>query len=163
MKSVNKGSLEFEKPNQYVTFYIGKGIYGIETKKIREITSMTEIIKVPNTLPFMKGVIDLRGTVVPLVDIRIRFNMDIIDYGKDTVIIIIEIEDRLAGIIVDSVSDVIEMSLADIQNIPQFNADIDRDSVSGIGKKGDDLIVVLDVASILSVEEMKTIDDVISA
>jgi len=163
MNSINKDKdgREYEKLNQYVTFSIGRGTYGIDTGKVREIVGMTEIVEVPNTLPFMKGVIDLRGIVVPLIDIRIRFNMDVVDYNKNTVIIIVEIEDRLNGIIVDSVSDVMEMSLADIQNTPQFSEDIERKAVSGIGKKGDELIVILNVDSILSVEEMKTIDEVI--
>ncbi len=142
---------------QYVTFSIGKEMYGIDVIRAQEVLNLTTITKVPNTMPFMKGVIDLRGKIVPLVDMRIKFNLEERQYDQNTVIIIVEVRKMLFGMIVDSVSDVVSMSIGDIQNTPHFTLEVEKDSVIGIGRINGSLIIVLDVDRILTAEEIERI------
>ncbi len=143
---------------QFVTFLIGEETYGVEVLKVQEIIGMTDITHVPNTVSFMKGVINLRGSVVPVVDMRKKFKMEDQDYDATTVIIIVEVMDRLIGMIVDSVSDVINIEVSNIQSTPHFTAKIETDFVKGIGQVNNNLIIVLDVDKILSEDEISSID-----
>jgi purine-binding chemotaxis protein CheW len=142
---------------QYVTFSIGSETYGIDVIRAQEVLNLIRITHVPNTMPFMKGVIDLRGKIVPLIDLRIKFKLSEREYDSNTVIIIVKVQDTLVGLIVDSVSDVISMSLEDIQNTPHFTSEIDKDSVVGIGRHEGRLVIILEVDRILSVEEVEKI------
>lgn len=139
---------------QYVTFSIKDELYGIDVRRAQEVMNIPPITKVPNTMPFMKGVIDLRGRIIPLIDMRIKFKIEEKAYDQKTVIIIIEVKNVICGVIVDSVSDVITMSINDVQHTPHFASEIDKDVVYGIGKKGDKLVIVLDVDKILTDEEL---------
>jgi purine-binding chemotaxis protein CheW len=105
----------------------------------------------------MKGVIDLRGKIVPLIDMRIKFGIPERAYDKNTVIIIAQIRGLLSGLIVDSVSDVVSMTLEDIQNTPHFAAEIKRDAVAGIGRIKEQLVIVLTADKILTAEEVEVI------
>ena len=142
---------------QYVTFAIADEFYGIDVIRAQEVLNLTSITKVPNTMSFMKGVIDLRGRIVPLIDMRIRFGIAERAYDRNTVIIIADIRSLICGLIVDSVCDVISMSFDDIQNTPHFASEIEKDSVTGIGRSGDKLVIVLDVDKLLSAEEVQQI------
>jgi purine-binding chemotaxis protein CheW len=126
--------------------------------KVQEIIGMTEIVHVPNCPDFMKGVINLRGSVVPVIDMRRRFKMDDRQYDMFTVIIIVEVRDMLVGMIVDSVSDVVDIQAADIQKTPQFTVKIDTDFIDGIGQIGKKLVIILDIEKILSVEEIDVLE-----
>ena len=154
-------SLSKENQLQCVTFLIGKETYGVDVMQAKEIMYLMEITEVPNTSPFMKGVIDLRGLIVPLVDTRIKFKLEPKEYNEDTVIIILELKDRLIGIIVDSVSDVLSLSTDEIQDPEHFSNEIENDYVSGIAKIDEKLIIILDVNKIFSMEELNkmTVDD----
>ncbi|MBN2079472.1 MAG: purine-binding chemotaxis protein CheW [Spirochaetes bacterium] len=139
---------------QFVTFVIGSENYGVPVLKVQEIIGMTEIVHVPNSPDFMKGVINLRGSVVPVIDMRSRFRMDEREYDMFTVIIIVEVKDMLVGMIVDSVSDVVDMPAEDIQKTPNFTVKIDTDYIEGIGQIADKLVIILDIEKILSSEEL---------
>jgi len=139
---------------QYVTFSIKDELFGIDVRRAQEVMNIPQITKVPNTMPFMKGVIDLRGTIIPLIDLRIKFKIEEKAYDQRNVIIIIDVKNVICGVIVDSVSDVISMSIEDVQHTPHFASEIDKDVVFGIGKNGDKLVIVLDVDKILSDEEL---------
>src|SRR5208337_4204324 len=130
---------------QYVTFSIKDELYGIDVRRAQEVMNLPQITKVPDTMPFMKGVIDLRGKIIPLIDMRIKFKIEEKLYDQNTVIIITDVKKVLCGIIVDSVSDVITMSLNDVQHTPHFASEIDKDTVFGIGKTDDKLVIILDV------------------
>ncbi len=142
---------------QYVTFSIKDELYGIDVRRAQEVMNLPKITKVPNTMPFMKGVIDLRGKIIPLIDMRIKFKIEEKAYDQKTVIIIIEVKKVLCGVIVDSVSDVANMSLNDVQHTPHFASEIDKDMVFGIGKIGEKLVIVLDVDRLLTDEELQLI------
>jgi purine-binding chemotaxis protein CheW len=143
---------------QYVTFEIGQELYGVGVLKVMDIIGMTQITPVPNTLHFMKGVINLRGSVVPVIDLRAKFNMDLREYDNFTVIIIVEVKERKVGMIVDAVSDVVAIPVGTIQDTPHFSAKIETSFIEGIGQKDDQLIIILNAEKILSVEELDIID-----
>jgi purine-binding chemotaxis protein CheW len=144
---------------QYVTFFIRNEIYGVPVMKVQEIIGMTKITTMPNTLPFMKGVIDLRGAVVPVIDLRLKFDMEQAEYNNFTVIIIVEVKDRLVGMIVDSVSDVLSIPVKSIQETPSFSAKINTEYMQGIGQKDDTLVIILDVDKILTTAEFEIINE----
>jgi len=139
---------------QYVTFSIKDELFGIDVRRAQEVMNLPQITKVPNTMPFMKGVIDLRGRIIPLIDMRIKFKIEEKPYDQRTVIIIIDVKKVICGIIVDSVSDVINMSLNDVQQTPHFASEVEKDTVFGIGKNGEKLVIVLDVDRLLTDEEL---------
>jgi len=126
--------------------------------KVQEIIGMTQITHVPNSLPYMKGVINLRGTVVPVVDMRIKFRMEERAYEVNTVILIVEVRGINIGMIVDAVSDVVEIPIKGIQDTPHFSAKIETDFISGIGNRDDQLVIILDVDRILSQDEVESIE-----
>jgi len=141
--------------SQFVTFSIGEEYYGVTAMKVHEIIGMTKITPVPNSMGYMKGVINLRGSVVPVVDMRLKFKMAEKEFGDQTIIIIVEIKQRLFGMIVDSVSDVIGISDDSIQDTPHFSTQIETDFISGIADKSDHLIIMLDVDKILTDHEIR--------
>ena len=143
---------------QYVTFAIGEETYGVEVLKVQEIIGMTKITSIPNSLIFMKGVINLRGTVVPVVDMRLKFNMDERAYDNTTVVLIVEVQKKLVGMIVDAVSDVASIPLESIQDTPHFTSRIETEYIRGIGNMEDLLIIVLDVDMILTIEELERME-----
>ncbi len=156
-KEVTKDN-EIEDFERYVTFMIGAEIYGVEVLQVREIIGMAQITHVPNSMDFMKGVINLRGSVVPVVDMRIKFRMDEREYDAFTVILIVEVREQLIGLIVDSVSDVVGIPVEGLQETPHFSANIETDYIKGIGNKDDQLIIILDVDLILSSEELERME-----
>lgn len=152
-KLEEKGSLQ-----QYVTFLIGGETYGVEVLQVQEIIGMTPITFVPNAMNFMKGVINLRGTVVPVIDMRLKLNLDERQYDVSTVIIVVEVKERMIGIIVDSVSDVVSLPVNSIQDTPHFTSKIETDFVKGIGQLDENLVIILDVGRILTNAEIKSIN-----
>jgi purine-binding chemotaxis protein CheW len=148
---------EREELQQFVTFTIGSEVYGVDVLKVQEIIGITEITYVPNSLPFMKGVINLRGSVVPVVDLRIKFRMQERQYDATTVIIIVEVKSRSIGMIVDAVSDVIDIAVTSIHDTPHFSTSIETDYIKNIGRKDDQLVIILNVDKILTVEEMESV------
>lgn len=155
---IDKKGERAEEENQYVTFVIGEETYGVEVLKVQEIIGMTQITHVPNAMSFMKGVINLRGSVVPVVDMRIKFTMSEREYDAFTVIIIVEVRGRMIGMIVDSVSDVVSIPVKGIQDTPHFSAKIETDFIMGIGQIEEKLVIILDVDRIMSSEEMTELE-----
>ena len=144
--------------DQYVTFQIKNELYGIIALKVQEIIGMPKITAMPNTLPFMKGIINLRGMVIPAIDMRTKFNMEEIEYTLFTVIIIVEVQERLVGMIVDAVSDVLNIAVEEIQEKPQFSSEVDVDYIMGIGKKEEEVVLIIDIERIMTTEELEIID-----
>lgn len=144
---------------QYVTFSIKDELFGIDVRRAQEVMNLPKITRVPNTMSFMKGVIDLRGKIIPLIDMRVKFKIEEKVYDHKTVVIIIDVKNILCGIIVDSVSDVVNISLEEVQHTPHFASEIDKDSVFGIGKINGKLVMVLDVDRLLTDEELLLIKD----
>ena len=141
---------------QYVTFLINDETYGIEVLRVKEIVGMTSITSVPNSEKYLKGVINLRGIVVPVIDLRLKFNIEERPYDTFTVILIIEMKGFLVGVIVDSVSDVITAP-GQLQEVPNFHVSIDKDVIKGVFNKDGNLIIILNPDIMLSVKDIETI------
>lgn len=136
--------------NQFLTFSLGDELYGIDIHRVKEIKGYSAITKIPNMPSHIKGVLNLRGTIVPIVELRTAFGMPTIDYTAFTVIILVIVRDRTLGLVVDSVSDVVHMSQKDIQASPDFGTKIDVKFLSGIGKSGDKLVALLNIDQLLT-------------
>ncbi|MBH0204022.1 MAG: chemotaxis protein CheW [Nitrospira sp.] len=136
--------------NQFLTFNLGEELYGVDILRVQEIKGYTAVTKIPNTPSHIKGVLNLRGTIVPIVELRTKFGMPTIDYTAFTVIIVVVVRDKVMGLVVDAVSDVLNIDRKDIQPTPQFGARVDVSFVNGIGKSGDKLVALLDIDRLLS-------------
>jgi purine-binding chemotaxis protein CheW len=135
---------------KYVVFKLDNEEYGIDILRVKEIKEMMNITRIPKASHFVRGVINLRGEVIPIVDLRKKFNLP---SGKDTEstrIVIVTIDDITVGLVIDSSSEVLEMSRDLIEEAPSSVGNIDQGSISGIGKVNNRLIILLDVAKILS-------------
>lgn len=144
---------------QYVTFLINNETYGIEVLRVKEIVGMTTITSVPNSEKYLKGVMNLRGIVVPVIDLRMKFNIPEKEYDAFTVILIIEMKDFLVGVIVDSVSDVINAP-GQLQEVPNFHVSIDRDVIKGVFNKDANLIIILNADIMLTVKDLEVLADI---
>lgn len=136
--------------SQFLTFNLGEELYGVDILRVQEIKGYTTVTKIPNTPSHIKGVLNLRGTIVPIVELRTKFGMPTIDYTTFTVIIVVVVRDKVMGLVVDAVSDVLDIAQKDIQAPPQFGANVDVRFLNGIGKSGDKLVALLDMDSLLS-------------
>jgi purine-binding chemotaxis protein CheW len=135
--------------NQFLTFNLGDELYGVDILRVQEIKGYTAVTKIPNTPPHIKGVLNLRGTIVPIVELRTKFGMPTIDYTAFTVIIVVVVRDKVMGLVVDAVSDVLNIDKRDIQVPPQFGVKVDVSFLNGIGKSGDKLVALLDIDRML--------------
>lgn len=147
--------------SQYVTFSLNDEIYGIDALSVQEIIELTNITRVPHLPEFMKGVINLRGTIIPVVDLKTKFNMKTGPYKKHTCIIVTEFKDSLMGLIVDDVFDVISIARSSIQPPPEFGTNIRTDFIRGLLRSGDKLIIILDIDKVLSEEETGIVQGVL--
>jgi len=149
--------------SQFLTFNLGEELYGVDILRVQEIKGYTAVTKIPNTPPHIKGVLNLRGTIVPIVELRTKFDMPMIDYTMFTVIVVVVVKEKIMGLVVDSVSDVLNIDKNDIQAPPQFGAKMDVSFLSGIGKSGDKLVALLDMDRLLSDGEMQAADVALAA
>ena len=143
---------------KYLTFVLCNEEYGLEILKVREIISMIDVTTVPQTPDFIKGVINLRGKVIPVIDLRLKFGMPETDYTKETCNIVVDVQGLLMGIVVDTVSEVLEIAEADIEPPPSFGSKIATDFILGMGKVKGKVIILLDIGKILSAEELATVE-----
>ena len=139
---------------QLVSFNLGEETYGIEITKIREIILMGEITRVPQTPDYVKGLINLRSTVIPVIDLRLQFGLDEIEYTEKTCIIVVNVG-REIGIIVDTVSEVLDIDSENIEPPPDVGGGtVDNNFILGMGKVGDAVKILLDIDNVLSGDEM---------
>jgi purine-binding chemotaxis protein CheW len=150
------------REGKYLTFSLAGEEYGISILKIKEIIGMMPITTVPRTPPFVKGVINLRGKVIPVVDLRLKFGMEEMGYTERTCIIVVETRGQsgsvLVGIVVDSVSEVLNIKAADIEETPTFGARLDTDYILGMAKMNGGVKILLDIDKVLSAEEVSVLD-----
>ncbi len=147
-----------DREGKYLTFTLAEEEYGIGILKIREIIGMMPITSVPQTPKFVKGVINLRGKVIPVVDLRLRFGMEEIDYTERTCIIVVEVESGsgqvIIGIVVDSVSEVLNIKAEEIEDTPTFGTRLNTDYILGMAKMEGRVKILLDIDRVLSAEEI---------
>lgn len=143
---------------EYLTFTLGSEEYGIEILKVQEIRGYDAVTKIANTPDFIKGVINLRGTIVPIVDLRLRFNLGKIEYNEFTVVIILNLNGRIVGIVVDGVSDVITLQAAQLRAVPDLVSTIDTKYLVGLGTVDDRMLILVNIESLMNSQEMALID-----
>ena len=150
-----------EREGKYLTFTLAEEEYGIGILKIKEIIGMLPITSVPQTPEFVKGVINLRGKVIPVIDLRLRFGMGEIDYTERTCIIVVEIESQagtvLIGIVVDSVSEVLNVKGDDIADTPTFGTKLNTEYILGMAKMEGSVKILLDIDRVLSADDISIV------
>ena len=150
------------KAGKYLTFSLDNEEYGIGILKIKEIIGMMPITSVPQTPEFVKGVINLRGKVIPVVDLRLRFGLAADDYTERTCIVVVEIAGQsshvLIGIVVDSVSEVLNIKADEIEDTPAFGTRLDTDYILGMAKMDGGVKILLDIDRVLSADEIAALD-----
>jgi len=143
-----------DKEGKYLTFALANEEYGLEILKVREIIGYIDVTAVPQTPPHVKGVINLRGQVIPVVDLRAKFGMETTEVTEQTCIIVVEITQggrkSNTGIVVDRVQEVLDIAGADIEEAPQFGSSVDSDFILGMGKIGDKVKILLDIDRVLA-------------
>ncbi len=146
------------KAGKYLTFSLEDEEYGIGILKVKEIIGMMPITSVPRTPEFVKGVINLRGKVIPVIDLRLKFSMESIDYSDRTCIIVVEIdsdsETVLIGIVVDSVSEVLNIKAEEVEEAPTFGSKLDTDYIQGMAKMEGGVKILLNIDKVLSSREI---------
>ncbi len=141
--------------DKYLTFHIGSEDFGIAIRHVTEIIGIQKITEVPDSAEYIKGVINLRGKVIPIMDIRLRFGIDARAYDERTCVIVVNIESTSVGLVVDTVSDVVSIPEADIEPSPAKSSGGQDSYISGMGKIGDEIKILLDVHKLLFTEEME--------
>jgi purine-binding chemotaxis protein CheW len=139
---------------KFLTFFLAGEEYGLEILKVQEIIGMMDITVVPRTPAFVKGVINLRGKVIPVVDLRLKFDMEVTEQTEQTCIIVVDVGNVEMGIIVDKVSEVTNIAAEDIEDAPSFGVDVDTDYILGIGKSEGRVKLLLDIDRVLSSQEV---------
>ena len=140
--------------NEFLTFTLGDEEYGVEILKVQEIRSYEEPTTIANAPPFIKGVVNLRGVIVPIVDMRIKFGLGSSEYNQFTVVIILNVAQRVVGMVVDSVSDVIQLSGEQIREAPQFGASLDTEYITGLGTVDERMLILMDIEKLMTSNDM---------
>ena len=149
---------------KFLTFALGNEEYGIPIQKVKEIIGIMDITCIPRTPQFIKGVINLRGKIIPIMDLRLKFGLEEKEYNQRTCIIVVEINiaetKRQMGIVVDTVSEVVNIQKGDIEPPPQYGASLDTRFLTGMGKVKGKVILMLDIEQVLNSEEMVLLKEI---
>ena len=145
---------------EYLTFRLDREEYGIDILKVQEIRGYEPPTRIADAPSFIKGVVNLRGTIVPIVDMRLKFNCETARYDSFTVVIILNLRQRIVGIVVDSVSDVMELAPENLRAAPDVDSMIGNDSVIGLGSLGDRMLILIDIELLMSDADMGLVSDV---
>lgn len=137
---------------QFLTFTLQNEEYGIEILRVQEIKGFSKITPIPNAPPFVRGVMNLRGTVVPVVDLRARFSMTEKEYDQFTCIVVVTVGERVVGLVVDTVSDVLNIPAESIADPPALAQDGDASCITGMGKLGERIVMLLDTGKLVGTE-----------
>ena len=145
-------------PNEFLTFTLGEEEYGVDILKVQEIRGYDTMTRIPDAPDFIKGVINLRGTIVPVVDMRIKFKLGKAEYDEFTVMIILNIANRVVGMVVDGVSDVMQLTPEQIRPAPEFGSAVNVRYITGIGALDERMLILLDIERLMSGADMALMD-----
>ena len=162
MQEVLEDTMQLEEDTQkgkYLTFLLGKEEYGIEIKHVIEIVGLQAITEVPELPDYVKGIINLRGKIIPVIDVRLRFKKEAREYNDRTCTVVIDVKDVSVGLIVDTVAEVLSIDEENIVPPPQLNNSYHHKYIKGIGKVGNNVKLILDCDRLLSDEEFKDLAD----
>jgi purine-binding chemotaxis protein CheW len=143
---------------EYLTFRLGSEEYGIDILRVQEIRSYEQPTRIANAPSFLKGVVNLRGVIVPIIDLRVKLNCDTAEFNAFTVVIVLNIRGRVVGAVVDSVSDVLELTKEAIKPAPTMNAAVDMSYITGIANVGERMLILMDIQELMSSSDMGLID-----
>jgi len=144
--------------NEYLTFTLGQEEYGVEILKVQEIRSYEAVTHIANAPAFIKGVVNLRGIIVPIVDMRIKFNLGSAEYNQFTVVIILNVAGRIVGMVVDSVSDVITLAQGQMKPAPDFSSSFDTQYITGLGTVDERMLILVDIEKLMTGSDMALMD-----
>jgi purine-binding chemotaxis protein CheW len=150
--------------NKYLTFVLATEEYAVDILRVQEIKGWNKVTPIPNTPPYICGVINLRGTIVPVIDLRLRFNLTHQEYGTMTVIVVVKVlsqngKERIMGVVVDAVSDVYDVSENELKPPPDFGSVISTEFVKGLATVEEKMVIVLDVDKLLNSQELAIVDN----
>ncbi len=151
-----------QRAGKYLTFVLADETYGFEILKVREIIGMMDITSIPRTPDFVHGVINLRGKIIPVIDLRLKFGMPSTEQTEETCIIVVNIADVEVGTVVDQVSEVLDVAGADIEDAPSFGVSVDTDFILGMGKAEDRVTILLDVDKVFGDGDMGALTKIAS-
>ncbi|RQP25274.1 chemotaxis protein CheW [Piscinibacter terrae] len=143
---------------EFLTFRLGTEEYGIDILKVQEIRSYEQPTRIANAPSFIKGVVNLRGVIVPIVDLRIKLNCDTVEYNSFTVVIVLNVKGRVVGAVVDSVSDVLELNGGAIKPAPEMHTAVDTSFITGIGSVNDRMLILMDIEGLMTSADMGLIN-----
>jgi purine-binding chemotaxis protein CheW len=143
---------------EFLAFKLGDEEYGIDILRVQEIRSYELPTRIANVPSFIKGVVNLRGVIVPIVDMRLKFNLDSANYDSFTVVIVLNIASRIVGMVVDAVSDVITLTPEQLRPVPEFNSNIDADHLLAIGAIDDRMLILVDIEKLMASSDMGLVE-----
>ncbi|KJZ16577.1 MULTISPECIES: chemotaxis protein CheW [unclassified Halomonas] len=143
---------------EFLVFSLGDEEYAIDILKVQEIRGYENVTRIANAPAFIKGVTNLRGVIVPIVDLRIKFRLERVEYGGQTVVIVVNVGTRVVGIVVDAVSDVMTLAPEQIKPAPEFGVTLSSDYLSGLGSLEDRMLVLVDIDKLLTSDEMALVE-----
>lgn len=149
-----------EKGGKFLTFFLSTEEYGIEILKVQEIIGVMSITPIPRTPAFIKGVINLRGRIIPIIDLRLKLSMEEAKHTEETCFIVVKAHDMHMGVVVDKVSEVLDIAGENVEDAPSMGEDINTDYILGIGKAGDKVKMLLDIDKVLSDKDLKALKQV---
>ena len=147
---------------KYLTFFLGEEEYGIEILRVNEIIGMLPITPIPRTDPWVRGVVNLRGKVIPVLDLRLKLGMEAAEETDETCIIVVQMQGTLIGVIVDKVSEVLDIDEAQVEDPPALGMGVETDLLLGIGKAEGKVKLLLDIDRVLTPSELAQVDDVVA-
>ena len=145
---------------EFLTFRLGDEEYGIDILKVQEIRSYEQPTRIANAPAFIKGVVNLRGVIVPIVDLRLKLGCESAEYNSFTVVIVLNVKGRVVGAVVDSVSDVLALDQDTIKPAPEMSSAVDTSFITGIGSVADRMLILMDIEGLMSSEEMGLINSI---
>lgn len=149
--------------SQYLTFVLGGEHYGVDILRVQEIKGWVPVTCIPNTPEHIRGVLNLRGTIVPIIDLRMRFNLDEAEYNALTVIIVLSVKteagERVIGVVVDAVSDVLSVETDDIKDTPDFGSTVNVEFINGIATLNENMVMLLDIDKMLTSDELAGLEN----
>jgi purine-binding chemotaxis protein CheW len=156
--SSRTGAAEVTALREFLAFKLGDEEYGIDILRVQEIRSYEQPTRIANAPSFIKGVVNLRGVIVPIVDMRLKFNLDSASYDSFTVVIVLNIANRVVGMVVDAVSDVITLTPEQMRPVPEFHSNIDAEHLLAIGAVDQRMLILVDIEKLMSGSEMGLFD-----
>lgn len=156
----NLASTADDQNREFLVFSLGDEEYAIDILKVQEIRGYENVTRIANAPDFIKGVTNLRGVIVPIIDLRIKFHLERVEYAGQTVVIVVNVVDRVVGIVVDGVSDVMTLTPDQIKPAPEFGVTLSSDYLDGLGSLDDRMLVLVDIEKLLTSEEMALVERV---